>query len=213
MVSAVDLLPTLLEIADVADPPQMDGRSFAAVLRGGRQTDREMVFKEYNENAGASRDPMRGVQTKRHLYLFNPWSNGRRLMATATTGTATYRRMAALAANDPTIAARHELYRHRVVEELYDVQRDPDCLHNLIAEPEAQAELQRLRAALQQWMAASGDHLLEVYQHREDAQIREAYMQRVEGEAEARKARKRPRRKANPKPNPKSDPKRQRQIK
>ena len=46
-------------------------------------------IKEYNENAGGGRHPIRAVETKRYLYLFNPWSDGTRKFKTATTGTAT----------------------------------------------------------------------------------------------------------------------------
>ena len=48
MVSAVDLTPTILEIVG-ADSPKLDGRSFASVLRGKSQENREYVVKEYNE--------------------------------------------------------------------------------------------------------------------------------------------------------------------
>jgi hypothetical protein len=146
-----------------------------------------MVFKEYNENAGASRDPMRAVQTKRLLYLFNPWSNGQRVMATATTGTQTYRRMAQLAETDPKMAARHDLYRYRVVEELYDVVDDPNCLVNLIDSPARQGEVNGLRSALEAWMVKTGDHMLDTYRHRDDPAAREAYVQQKEQEAQQRR--------------------------
>jgi N-sulfoglucosamine sulfohydrolase len=165
----------------------MDGRSFATLLKGGTQDGRDLVIKEYNENAGGSRDPMRAVQTERLLYLFNPWSNGERVMATATTGTPTYRRMAELAASDEQIAARHDLYQHRVVEELYDIQQDPDCLVNLVDNPDHQQELARLRGALESWMLETGDDMLEVFRQRDDPAVREAYVQQKEREAEARK--------------------------
>src|SRR5262245_49097075 len=55
MVSAVDFLPTLLEIAEIEPPPGLDGRSFAPLLKGQLQSGREMVVKEYNENSGGSR--------------------------------------------------------------------------------------------------------------------------------------------------------------
>ena len=84
MVSAVDFLPTLLDIVGAAHPAGLDGRSFAPLLRGQTQEDREMVVKEYNENAGGSRDPMRAVQTKQFLYIFNPWSNGERVARNAS---------------------------------------------------------------------------------------------------------------------------------
>jgi N-sulfoglucosamine sulfohydrolase len=187
MVSAVDFLPTLLDVVGVAHPEGIDGRSFASLLKGETQDGRQMVIKEYNENAGGSRDPMRAVQTKRFLYLFNSWSNGERVMATATTGTPTYRRMAQLAETDQTIAARHDLYRHRVVEELYDVENDPDCLVNLIDAPAHQRELATLRKTLEVWMVETGDHMLDVFRKRDDPAVREAYVQQKEKEAAQRK--------------------------
>jgi len=201
MVSAVDFLPTLLDVVGVPHPEGIDGHSFAPLLKGEAQDGRQMVVKEYNENAGGSRDPMRAVHTKRFLYLFNPWSNGQRVMATATTGTPTYRRMAELAKTDKTLAARHDLYQHRVVEELYDVQNDPDCLVNLIGAPAQQEELARLRKALEAWMVETGDHMLDTFRKRDDPAAREAYVQQKEKEAaERRKQRgKKPgRRKVNP---------------
>jgi N-sulfoglucosamine sulfohydrolase len=191
MVSAVDFVPTLLDVVGVAHPEGIDGRSFASLLKGEPQAKREMVVKEYNENAGGSRDPMRAVQTKRLLYLFNPWSNGDRVMATATTGTPTYRRMAELAETDPVLAARHDLYQHRVVEELYDVEGDPDCLVNLIDDAAHQQELARLRKAMETWMVETGDHMLDVYRNRDDPAVREAYVLEKEREADERRKQKR----------------------
>ena len=193
MVSAVDFLPTLLDVAGIPHPAGLDGRSFAPLLEGASQNNRDLVFKEYNENSGASRDPMRGVESKQFLYLFNAWSNGKRVMATATTGTQTCRRMAALAKNDPVLARRHDLYQYREVEELYDVEKDPDCLKNLIDDPAYQPHADRLRARLEQWMVDTDDHILEAFQQRQDPDAREAYVVRLEKEAEARKAEKKKR--------------------
>ena len=200
MISAVDFLPTVLDIVGAKHPQRLDGRSFLPLLHGKKQSGRENIIKEYNENAGASRDPMRAIQTKRYLYLFNPWSNGERVFATATTGTATYRRMAALASSDKNLAARLDLYKHRVPEELYDVANDPDCLHNLIAHPKDQAALPALHADLEAWMKRTADPMLEVFQKRADVNFREAYVQKVEKEALERRANRRR------KPNRRSDP-------
>ncbi len=191
MVSGVDFLPTLLDATGIEHPDGLDGRSFAPLLKGESQSDRYRVVKEYNENAGGSRDPMRAVQTKQYLYLFNPWSNGERIMATATTGTPTYRRIADLAETDDHIAARHTLYQHRVVEELFDVENDPDCLVNLIDSPEHQKELAKLRKSLEQWMVKTNDHVLEVFRNRGDENFREAYIQEKEREAAERRKSKR----------------------
>ncbi len=188
LVSAVDLLPTLLDLLGLQNPGRMDGKSFVPLLRGEDKPIREYVIKEYNENAGGSRDPMRALQTKQFLYIFNPWSNGKRIMATATTGTSTYRRMAELARTDFTLEARHKLYQFRVPEELYDIQKDPDCLNNLIDSPAHQGDLRKLRAMLESWMVETRDAMLDVFRKRDDAAAREAYVAAQEKEADERRA-------------------------
>ena len=190
MISAVDFLPTILDITGTPHPKRLDGRSYLPLLKGGTQEGRDHVIKEYNENAGRSRDPMRGVQTKKYLYLFNPWSNGERVFATATTGTVTYRRMVDLASSSKSLSARLDLYKHRVPEELYDVTKDPDCLINLINQPKHQAELKELRAKLDAWMVRSKDPMLEAFRKRENAGFVEAYVQKLEKESSARRGNK-----------------------
>jgi N-sulfoglucosamine sulfohydrolase len=189
MVSGVDFLPTLLDIVGIEHRDGLDGRSFEPLLRGTPQQDREYVIKEYNENSGGHRNPMRAVQTKRYLYIFNPWSDGKRVMHTATQGTATYARLKQLAKTNKAMAKRLDVFDHRVLEELFDVEKDPDCLSNLINDPAHQNEVATLRKTLEQWMEKTGDPALESLRHRDDPTVREAYMQRVEKESADRGAR------------------------
>lgn len=191
MVSAVDFVPTLMEIIEHETPKDVDGRSFASLLQGESQAGRDSVFKVYNENSGAKRNPMRGIETREYLYLFNPWSDGQLTMATATNGTATYKRMQQLAADNPVVAARVELMTHRVVEELYHVASDPDCLVNLIDSPKYQQKADELRAQLLQHMQQSRDPIAPVFQDRNSKDSMAAYMARVQAEADARRANRR----------------------
>ena len=189
LVSAVDFLPTLLDMVGAKQPDGMDGRSFEPLLHGQPQKGRDYAIKEYNENSGGFRDPMRGVESKRFLYLFNPWSNGKRRMRTATQGTFTYARMQQLAKTDKAMADRLDAFDHRVLEELYDVEKDPDCLKNLIDDPARKDDVAELRKVLEQSMEKTGDPLLEVFRHRDDAALREAYMKKVEKESADRGSR------------------------
>ncbi|NNE01315.1 MAG: sulfatase, partial [Pirellulaceae bacterium] len=106
LVSAIDFVPTLLEVMQHSHPtPEiLHGRSFAPLLRGEKQNDRAQVVLQYNENAGRNRHPMRGIQTRDFLYLYNPWSDGVRKFATATTGTQTYRQMVKRAEKETYVA-------------------------------------------------------------------------------------------------------------
>jgi N-sulfoglucosamine sulfohydrolase len=186
LVSGVDLLPTLLDIVGLPHPKGMDGRSFAPVLRGGNQDGRDYVVTEYNENSGGHRHPMRSIVSKDYAYIYNPWSNGERFMATATKGTDTYRRMQALAKTDPNVAARLKLFDHRVPEELYNYETDADALQNLIARPEYKSQRDRLTRQLETWMVQTHDPMLEVFRARTDPAARERYMKQVEAEAAER---------------------------
>ncbi|HUR59489.1 MAG TPA: sulfatase [Opitutaceae bacterium] len=186
LISFVDLLPTMLEIAAVPLPAGLDGRSIVPILRGERQENRDFVVTEYNENSGGHRHPMRSIVTKDFAYIFNPWSNGERVMATATKGTVSYRRLQALSRTDPKVAARLKLFDCRVPEEMYNYARDPDALDNLIAKPEFHAERERLEKQLEAWMVQTKDPMLEVFRNRQDPKAREAYMKMVEAEAAER---------------------------
>lgn len=187
MVSAVDLLPTFLDVTGIKHPSGMDGRSFESVMRGKKQAGREYIFKVYNENSGAGRHPMRSVQSRRFCYIYSPWSDGVNKFKTATTGTMSYRAMQKVAATDQKIAARLQLFDHGVPEEFYDVEKDPDCLHNLIDDSSVTAELNRHRQALADWMQATGDHLQTVFAHRDNDRLRASYMVRVQEEANERR--------------------------
>ncbi len=187
MISGIDILPTLLDMAGAKHPPGLQGRSFVDVIKGGKQEKRDFIFKEYNENSGSSRDPMRAIQNKQYLYVFNPWSNGERVMATATSGTKTYKRMVELAKNNPELAKRLDLYQHRVPEELFNIENDPDCLHNLIKDKNYQKELDGLRAELEQWMVDTNDHMLDTFRKRDNPAAREKYVLDKEAESAARK--------------------------
>ena len=52
-------------------------------------------------------------------------------------------------------------------DELYDLQRDPHELHNVIADPEYADDVARLKARLKQWMVETHDPALRMYRWRE----------------------------------------------
>lgn len=188
MVSAVDLTPTLLDIAGIKTKTPFDGRSFFPLLEGKTQTGRNRVFKEYNENSGAGRHPMRGIQTKRFLYLFNPWSDGTNKFKTATTGTLSYKVMRERAQTDPVMAERLRFFDYRVVEELYDVKKDPDCLNNLVNHPDFRDRVANFRSDLEKWMIDTNDHALEALKNIKNPEAMYAYVARTQEEANVRHA-------------------------
>ena len=203
MVSAVDFLPTLLDIAGIKHPDGLDGRSFLPLIKGETQEGRDVVFKEYNENSGGKRNPMRAVESKKFLYLFNPWSNGEREMGTATNGTATWKRMNELAKTNPEVAERVRVMRLRDVEELYDIENDPDCLNNLAKNPEFAGALEEMRSKMGEWMEETGDHALVAFEGMGKPAM-EDYVQEKQAEADERRKNRRAGKRNEKKPAPKN---------
>ncbi|MCB1704274.1 MAG: sulfatase [Halioglobus sp.] len=187
LVSAVDILPTLLDGIGEEIPGDLEGRTFLPLLRGATQDGRDHVFKVYNENAAGGREPMAAVESARFLYIFNPWSNGKRTLFSATYGTATYKRMLQLAEKDAQIAGRVQLLNHRVLEEFYDVQNDPDCLDNLIDDPAYKDQVAEYRGLLEQWLRKMQDPMLEVLLQRDDPAVLAAFMAEQQRQTRERK--------------------------
>ena len=206
MISAIDMLPTLCEIAGVDPPKNLQGKSIVPLLKGESQTGRNFVIKEYNENSGGVRHPIRGIETPNYLYLFNPWSDGKRRFRTATQGTKTYKRMQALAKTNEALAERLHLFDHRVLEELYDVKSDPNCLNNLANSASHKEVLKDLQAKLGAWMKTTHDPMLNAFKGRANADTLNEIMTKVDEEAAEKRAKRRKskQKKRNAKRKPKS---------
>ena len=166
LISGIGLMPTLLDAAGIAPPAGVDGRSFLPLLRGEKQSGRDVVFTQFHQTAGRRNYPMRCVQSRHFGYIFNPWSDGERVFKNESQAGRTMRAMQAAAENDPAIAERVELFLHRVPEELYDFRNDPNALHNLIEDPRYVTELRSLQTELERWMAAVADPALAAFRDR-----------------------------------------------
>lgn len=185
MVNGVDYLPTVLEAIGAGIPADVNGRSFLAVLLGQHDASRDFVFTQFHEPYGRERYPMRCVQDRRFGYIFNPWSDGKRVFQNESQSGRTFAAMRAAAAYDSGIAGRVDLFLHRVPEELYDFAEDPDALVNLVDDPAYAAELQRLRDQLEAWMVKFDDPALDVFRNRDSESAKATFM----AEQEARGAR------------------------
>lgn len=160
-VGGVDLAPTLLEIARVEFPGGIDGRSFLPLLRGESQDGRDAVFTQFFMTSAKRRFPMRAVLTADYAYILNPWADGTTTFRNESMAGRSMKAMRRAAEDDAAIAARVDLFLHRVPEEVYDLRRDPDCLVNLVDDPEHADTRRLLGARLRHWMKEYEDPLLD----------------------------------------------------
>jgi N-sulfoglucosamine sulfohydrolase len=168
MIASIDLLPTFAEMIGQPIPADLDGRSFAPIIRGETEPRwRDYVYKQQND-----RNKMRALQTTELLYIFNPWSDGSDKVGTVATGMHSWRCIVAAGeAGNAEAAAYANFFLYRSVEELYDMTVDPDCLINLVDDPDYADELAEMRVRMEQVMIESGDDLvLPAFRNRSDPQ-------------------------------------------
>jgi N-sulfoglucosamine sulfohydrolase len=158
-VSEVDFFPTFLEACGLPPIRELNGRSLVSLLKGEQQPGREFVFTQIDYTIGGPAKPMRSVQNADHAYIFNAWSDGQFNYRNNNEGE-TFKAMQAAGANDPSIRARVEMFRHRVPREFYDLQQDPGCTNNLISSAEHQQLIETFETRLRQWMLDTKDHCL-----------------------------------------------------
>jgi N-sulfoglucosamine sulfohydrolase len=156
-ISGIDYMPTILHALHLSKVRNMDGYSFLPILKGEQQKQRTEVFTEFNKIFAGIEYPMRSIQDKKYGYIVNFWADGEKQIRGDAMGGRTFKAMNEAALSNKAIAERVELYKYRVPEELYDFEKDPDGLVNLIDKPELQDELKKLKELLYKEMKRTDD--------------------------------------------------------
>lgn len=161
MVTWVDILPTLVDLAGGPAPTGLDGRSFVPVLRGETATHRDRVFTTHSADGTFNIYPTRSVRTADWKYIRNLHPEFRFTthvdLAKPADGAAYFGSWLDAAKHDPAAAAKVRRYYQRPGEELYDLRTDPLELRNLADDPAHATRLASLRDEVTTWMKSQGD--------------------------------------------------------
>jgi N-sulfoglucosamine sulfohydrolase len=156
LISAIDLAPTLLELAGAEQGPTFQGESFAPVLKDPLASVREYAFAEHNWHD--FEDFQRATRDMRFNYIRTAWTELPNTPPADAVKSITFQKMHELRALGQLNAAQLNPYMTpRPEEELYDVQEDPNELHNLADDPRYAPILQRMRKVLDTWQAETDD--------------------------------------------------------
>jgi arylsulfatase A-like enzyme len=158
VVSTVDLAPTLLEVAGVTLPNDLQGRSFRALLMGSESfAGDEYLFSERNWHD--CDEHQRAVRTMRYKLIRTDAYTELPLCTPADIGTsASFQALRARAKTGRLTEAQRRLFEvPRARLELYDLQTDPWEIRNLADEPAQAARVRQLAGVLQAWMEGTDD--------------------------------------------------------
>jgi N-sulfoglucosamine sulfohydrolase len=161
MVQSIDLLPTLIEAAGGTVPANIDGRSFATVLRGKSDRHRDRIFVTHTNDGDMNVYPIRGVRTRDFKFILNlhpAYEHTTHIdKALDRDGVVYWKSWEAAVAKDAKAAAIVKRYHQRPQEEFYDLTADPFEQTNLAGDPKHAERLKQLRAELEKWMKDQGD--------------------------------------------------------
>ncbi|MDQ8207911.1 sulfatase [Coraliomargarita sp. SDUM461003] len=165
-VSQIDYAPTILDYCGIEIPEVMQGESLRPILSGGDSIEgREYVFAEHNSHGPDPREfyPQRVVTDGNWYYILNvdPEKTQRLpddLRGVEVWGNHAYDAIIAAKESHPAEYAYLTLFdKPRQPEHLYKINEDKWGVHDLATNPERQAVLQRMRAAMHMWRTATND--------------------------------------------------------
>lgn len=115
MVQNIDVAPTVLDLAGLETPKDMDGKSFLPLLKGKEVKWRDAIFYEYYWERPFPHTPtVFGIRTDKYKYM-----------------------------------RYHGIWD---IDELYDIENDPDEMKNLIKLPEYQELIEELANRVYDWL-------------------------------------------------------------
>lgn len=156
LISAIDLGPSVLSLAGIPTPKQMDGQAFVGAFAAKKE--RQWVFAA-RDRMDSEYDRSRSVMNKRFQYVRNFYPERPRyqniefriqqpmmaeILRLKDAGALTGAQLLWFEPNKPA-------------EELYDWGKDPFQLNNLAAQPQYQTVLKKMRKAMDHWLLQTKD--------------------------------------------------------
>ena len=161
LISSIDLLPTILDLAGVEKPEILPGKSLMALTRNEEKEWSEYVFAGGTGSAPFFYYPRRSVRDQQFKLIHNinfqeenphvGFYNGRQGHFVAGTN------LEETAALNADMAEVYRIWRNPPEFELYDLNNDPNEFKNLSVKPEFKQELERLKTVLKQWQIETKD--------------------------------------------------------
>jgi N-sulfoglucosamine sulfohydrolase len=148
LVSQIDIYPTLCELAVIAPPKFVQGRSLLPLVRREVDEVNDQVFAELTYHAAY--EPQRAIRTRRFKYIRRFGERDMPVLPNVDDSP-----------SKDVLVAHGWAERPLAREQLYDLVFDPAEAGNLVDDPAYQEVRRELSARLERWMQETGDPLLE----------------------------------------------------
>lgn len=163
LISLVDITPTFVTIAGGRAPIGIDGISFMNVLSGKSASRRPDLFATHSGDGEMNMFPERAVRDSQYKYILNlhpdrEWTTHfTKVEGIPNSHAEVWNTWIDKAKADPGAAHLMDLIVHHPAEELYDTQRDPYEMTNLVNQSDLKPVLIRLRNRLAQLRKQTND--------------------------------------------------------
>lgn len=156
LISAIDIAPTVLQLANINPPKDYQGTSFLPILNNRFAETKEVVFADHNWHDYEAHERM--MRTKDFMYILNSRPNLTNCGSADSKGSPTQAALNALWVKGKLSAAQTDVFiTPRPLEELYSLKNDSLQLINLASDPKFQKVLDKMRKDLRQWQVDTGD--------------------------------------------------------
>ena len=165
VLSTVDIAPTVLEAVGLKPHSAMHGLSLWPLLSENADTwtrndvlscfdflnllpsNRKLVeaWRPDLSHGLNQYRPMRSLTSRRYVYVWNAWSNGKNVLPREMGNGGEITRFLDSNKAKQDNKERSRFYKYRVPEELYNTEKDPGCRNNLVHDPAHQETTQEFR--------------------------------------------------------------------
>jgi len=160
LVCAVDIAPTILDLAGLSVPDHIQGHSFSSLLKKPGKPFRNYVFGEHNWHDYEAHERM--VRSKDFLYILNSRPQFPQTGPADAVGSTSFEELVNLRDSGKLSASQIDIFiTPRAKEELYDCISDPGQFINIASASDKHKILKEMRKILQEWMVETGDNIPE----------------------------------------------------
>ncbi|UKT65956.1 sulfatase family protein [Pedobacter mucosus] len=155
-----DITPTLIAIAGGKPIANLDGKSFLDVLSGKSNSQRNVAFGIHNNIPEGTPYPMRSIRDTHYKLVMNLTSDKsyyNKFMMNPDQKNSYWNGWILKAQTSPSAKVLVDRITTRPPLEFYDIERDPNELHNLALEKSYQKLIEQYKLKLGDWMKHQGD--------------------------------------------------------